>query len=99
MPLCLLRNQQVVAEGCFPPYDNDTTHILYSVSKSITATALGFAIDEGKVSLDDSISKFFPEYNLFGQNKKVTVRHLVTMTAGKMIGMAKSALKNTFSAK
>ena len=66
----LIKNQQVVAEGCFPPYDNDTTHILYSISKSITATALGFAIDEGKVSLDDSISKFFPEYDLFGQNKK-----------------------------
>ena len=86
----LIKNQCVVAEGCYPPYDNDTTHILYSVSKSITATALGFAIDEGKISLDDSISKFFPEYDILGNNKKVTVRHLVTMTAGKMIGMAKS---------
>lgn len=86
----LIKNQCVVAEGCYPPYDNDTTHILYSVSKSITATALGFAIDEGKISLDDSMSKFFPEYDIFGMNKKVTVRHLVTMTAGKMIGMAKS---------
>ena len=86
----LIKNQCVVAEGCHPPYDNDTTHILYSVSKSITATALGFAIDEGKVSLDDSISKFFPEYKIFGHNRLVKVRHLVTMTAGKMIGMAKS---------
>lgn len=86
----LIKNQCVVAEGCHPPYNNDTTHILYSVSKSITATALGFAIDEGKISLNDSISKFFPEYDRFGLNKKVTVRHLVTMTSGKMIGMAKA---------
>lgn len=86
----LIKNQCVVAEGCYPPYDNDTTHILYSISKSITATALGFAIDEGKISLDDTINKFFPEYDILGNNKKVTLRHLVTMTAGKMIGMAKS---------
>ena len=86
----LIKNQCVVAEGCYPPYDNDTTHILYSVSKSITATALGFAIDEGKISLDDTINKFFPEYDILGTNKLVTLRHLVTMTAGKMIGMAKS---------
>ena len=86
----LIKNQCVVAEGCHPPYDKNTTHILYSISKSITATALGFAIDEGKISLEDSISKFFPEYDKLGLNRKVTVRHLVTMTAGKMIGMAKS---------
>lgn len=86
----LLKNQCVVAEGCHAPYDKNTRHILYSVSKSITATALGFAVEEGKVSLNDSISKFFPEYDRLGLNKKVTVRHLVTMTAGKMISMAKS---------
>ena len=86
----LIKNQCVVAEGCHPPYDNDTTHVLYSVSKSITATALGFAMEEGKIRLEDSISKFFPEYDKLGLNKKITVRHLVTMTAGKMIGMAKS---------
>ncbi|MBQ9531394.1 MAG: serine hydrolase [Eubacterium sp.] len=85
----LIKNQSVVAEGSHPPYDNDTTHVLYSISKSITATALGFAIEEGTIHLEDSISKFFPEYDKLGRNKKVTVRHLVTMTAGKMIGMAK----------
>ena len=84
----LLKGGKVVAEGYYPPYNEDTRHVLYSMSKSFTATALGFAIEEGKVALSDSISKFFPEYDKKGKNKNITVRHLVTMTAGKMIGMA-----------
>jgi CubicO group peptidase (beta-lactamase class C family) len=84
----LIKNGKVVAEGYHPPYTNETPHVLFSMSKSITATALGFAIDEGLVSLDDSICKFFGEYDKKGKNAGITVRHLVTMTAGKLIGMA-----------
>ncbi|MGN0533790.1 MAG: serine hydrolase domain-containing protein [Eubacterium sp.] len=86
----LIKGETVVAQGCRPPYKQDTKHIMYSMSKSITATALGYAVDEGKISLDDSISKFFGKYDRYGINKNITVRHLVTMTAGKMIGMAKN---------
>lgn len=85
----LLKGGKVVAEGYYPPYKDTTNHVLYSMSKSFTATALGFAIDDGKVALSDSVSKFFPEYDKKGKNKNITVRHLVTMTAGKMIPMAK----------
>lgn len=84
----LLKNGKVVSEAYHAPYNKDTTHVLYSMSKSFTATALGFAVAEGKVSLSDSVSDFFPEYDRFGRSKKVTVRHLVTMTAGKMVPMA-----------
>ena len=84
----LLKGGKVVAEGYHAPYTNTTPHVEFSLSKSMAATALGFAIEEGKVSLDDSICKFFPEYRKFQFNKRITVRHLVTMTAGKMIGMA-----------
>ncbi|MBR2100444.1 MAG: hypothetical protein IJ927_03860 [Eubacterium sp.] len=31
----LIKNQCVVAEGCYPPYDNDTTHILYSIQNQL----------------------------------------------------------------
>lgn len=84
----LVKGGTVVAEGYHAPYSNDSPHVEFSLSKSMAATALGFAIDEGKVSLDDSICKFFPEYGKELYNKKITVYHLVTMTAGKMIGMA-----------
>jgi CubicO group peptidase (beta-lactamase class C family) len=57
----LVRHGQVVAEGWWNPYDARTPHILYSLSKSFTSTAVGLAIAEGKFSLDDEVVKFFPE--------------------------------------
>jgi CubicO group peptidase (beta-lactamase class C family) len=57
----LVRHGQVVAEGWWRPYDAETPHILYSLSKSFTSTAVGLAIAEGKLSLDDEVLKFFPE--------------------------------------
>ncbi|HEU0254104.1 MAG TPA: serine hydrolase, partial [Pyrinomonadaceae bacterium] len=56
----LVRHGHVVAEGWWTPYDRDTPHILYSLSKSFTSTAVGLAIAEGKLSLDDQVLKFFP---------------------------------------
>ena len=86
----LLKGGRVVAEGCHAPYTPHSPHVLYSMSKSFTAIALMYALDEGKIALDDSICKFFGEYDKNGKNEKITVRHLVTMTAGKMVGMAKN---------
>jgi CubicO group peptidase (beta-lactamase class C family) len=57
----LIRHGAVIAEGWWGPYDRDTPHILYSLSKSFTSTAVGLAISEGKLSLDDQVLKFFPD--------------------------------------
>ena len=57
----LLRHGHVVAEGWWSPYDAESPHSLYSLSKSFTSTAVGLAISEGKLSLDDEVLKFFPE--------------------------------------
>src|SRR4029077_13836263 len=57
----LIRHGYVVAEGWWNPYDAGTPHILYSLSKSFTSTAVGLAISEGKLSLDDEVLKFFPD--------------------------------------
>src|SRR5262249_35591663 len=57
----LLRHGHVVAEGWWSPYDANTRHALYSLSKSFTSTAVGLAIAEGKLALDDPVLKFFPE--------------------------------------
>jgi CubicO group peptidase (beta-lactamase class C family) len=57
----LVRHGHVVAEGWWSPYDRDTPHMLYSLSKSFTSTAVGFAVAEGKLNLDDQVIKFFPD--------------------------------------
>lgn len=57
----LVRHGHVVAEGWWAPYDRDTPHVLYSLSKSFTSTAVGLALAEGKLNLDDPVLKFFPD--------------------------------------
>jgi len=57
----LVRHGHVVAEGWWAPYRAQARHSLYSLSKSFTSTAVGLAIAEGKLSLDDEVLKFFPE--------------------------------------
>ena len=56
----LVRHGQVVAEGWWSPYHAQVRHSLYSLSKSFTSTAVGLAIAEGKLSIDDEVLKFFP---------------------------------------
>ncbi len=57
----LVRHGQVVAEGWWAPYDAASPHSLYSLSKSFTSTAVGLAIAEGKLSLDDEVLKLFSD--------------------------------------
>ncbi|GAB5517750.1 MAG: hypothetical protein RhofKO_00010 [Rhodothermales bacterium] len=58
--LMLVRNGQVVTEGWWAPYTAGTPHVLYSLSKSFTSTAVGLAIAEGHLSLDDRVIEAFP---------------------------------------
>ena len=57
----VLRHGHVVAAGWWSPYDAGSSHSLYSLSKSFTSTAVGLAVAEGKLSVDDEVLKFFPD--------------------------------------
>src|SRR5437867_3804872 len=57
----LVRHGHVVAEGWWKPEAPEKTHVMYSLSKSFTSTAVGLAVAEGKLSIDDLVLKFFPE--------------------------------------
>ena len=57
----VVRHGMVVAEGWWSPYRAEARHSLYSLSKSFTSTAVGLAIADGKLSLDDEVLKFFPD--------------------------------------
>src|SRR5215216_5642035 len=57
----LLRHGQVVAEGWWSPYGPERPHMLFSLSKSFTSTAIGMAAQEGRLSVDDLVLSFFPD--------------------------------------
>lgn len=81
----VIRRGKCAAKGWWKPYDEKFRHPLYSFSKSLTATAIGFAEQEGYLSLDEKIVDIFPDQvpehpseNL----KKITLHHLLTMSCG-----------------
>ncbi len=81
----LLRHGKVIAEAWWPPESADKPHVLWSLSKSFTSTAVGLAVEEGKLDIDDAVLKFFPEdapENPSENLKAMRVRDLLTMTAG-----------------
>jgi CubicO group peptidase (beta-lactamase class C family) len=57
-----------------------TNFRMASVSKQFTATAVMLLVDRGKLTLGDSLPKFFPGFPDYGN--KVTVKHLLTHTSG-----------------
>ena len=60
-------------------------HVLHSVSKTFTATAVGLAIADGKMALTDKIVDFFPDKlpaKVSDNLKAMTVRDLLTMSCG-----------------
>jgi CubicO group peptidase (beta-lactamase class C family) len=81
----VVRHGHVIVEAWWKPEAADKPHVLWSLSKSFNATAVGLAIDEGKLSLDDHVLKFFPDdapANPSENLKAMTVRDLLTMTGG-----------------
>jgi CubicO group peptidase (beta-lactamase class C family) len=81
----LLRHGAVIAEGWWAPYAPDLPHMLFSLSKSYTSTAVGFAVAEGLLSVNDPVIKFFPEdlpKKVGKRLEQMQVRHLLAMCTG-----------------
>jgi CubicO group peptidase (beta-lactamase class C family) len=83
--LMIVRHGNVIAEGWWKPYASQHNHVLYSLSKSFTSTAVGFAVAEEKLSVDDLVADFFPEDTPPDMNanlKAMRVRDLLAMVTG-----------------
>lgn len=81
----VLRHGHVIAEGWWTPYQRDLPHMMYSVSKSFTATAIGFAVQEGLLKVSDRVLPDFPDHQPQGdleKLEKLTIKDLLTMSAG-----------------
>lgn len=96
----VVRHGQVIAEGWWKPYDAEHNHVLYSLSKSFASTAIGLAVHEGRLSIDDVVMEHFPEDRpptVDDNLKAMRVRDLLTMTTGHQD--EPSAAAETVSAK
>jgi CubicO group peptidase (beta-lactamase class C family)/dienelactone hydrolase len=81
----VLRHGKVITEAWWKPEAADKPHILWSLSKSFTSTAVGLAINEGALGLEDRVIEFFPEDlpEVVSENlSRMTVRDLLMMSAG-----------------
>lgn len=80
--LMVVRHGHVVAEGWWAPYTSDRLHLLYSLSKSFTSAALGLAVAEGLVDLDDTVTQHLPELGGDDVAHDPRLRDLAVMASG-----------------
>lgn len=76
----MLRGGKMLLERYYEPYERDTLHRMYSVTKSLVGLAILCLADEGKIDLDTSITSYFPEYPAkYNDIKNTTIRNMLMM--------------------
>lgn len=84
--MIVIRNGYIVFEEYSALYHEDSRHIIFSCTKSITSTLIGIALEQGYInSVDDLILDYFQDYNITNPDARkelITLEHLLTMTAG-----------------
>lgn len=81
----IVQHGKVLKEKWLSKGDAKVPHVLNSVSKTFTATAVGFAVTEGKLKLTDKVISFFPDETPANPDenlKAMTVQDLLTMSSG-----------------
>ncbi|MCL2445987.1 MAG: beta-lactamase family protein [Oscillospiraceae bacterium] len=89
--IMVLRGGKVAYEQFRAPYQPWIPHVMFSVSKSITATAVGFCVDEGLLKVTDRVAEHLPELHEHEADNamlnKLTVHHLLSMSSGKEVNI------------
>lgn len=84
--LYVMRHGETVLEGYWAPYGPGVIHGCQSLTKTVTGIALGCALQEGILSLEDRLIDLFPEYAPLTEGSRwweeVRVKHLATMSCG-----------------
>ncbi len=87
----LLKKGEVVYEEWFGEHGPRVPHQMNSVSKTVTSCAIGIAIEEGLLELDDKVVSFFPDKlpaNVSSNLAQLSIRHLLTMSVGHDVARA-----------
>jgi CubicO group peptidase (beta-lactamase class C family) len=83
--LMILRHGKVITEAYWHPYKASGRHIMHSVSKTFASTAIGFAVQEQLLSVDDKLVDIFPDQlpaKISPYLSELTVKHLLIMSVG-----------------
>ena len=84
--LMVAKDGKVIYERWDTGHGPDELHVCWSVSKTFTATAIGFAVQDGLLSVEDKVISFFPEEWLPdprpAELDSLTVEHLLIMSSG-----------------
>ena len=83
--IMILKGGNVVYERWANGGDPNIPHVMHSVSKSFCATAVGMAVDDGKIKVTDHLIDFFPDQlpaKLSPNLRAITVKDLLTMNCG-----------------
>ncbi len=76
----MIRHGKVLLETYYEPYDKDTLHRMFSVTKSFVSLAIGHLAYEKKIDLDAPITSYFPEYpTKYEYTKQTTIRNMLMM--------------------
>ena len=84
--LMVLRHGKVIGERHAAPYQETDLHTLYSASKTVVALAVGLAVDDGLLAVDDKVSKHLRDKmpaTLSPALDSLTVRNLLMMASGR----------------
>lgn len=91
----LLRQGKVIAESWWKPHRPEAPTLLYSLTKTFTATAIGFLEGDGLLRVTDKVISFFPDKlpeTVSPHLAALEVRHLLTMTVGHKSDMSMRVL-------
>ena len=80
--LLIMRKDKLIFEKYYAPYEAGTLHRMFSITKSFTALAIFLLAQEGRLSLDDRICDYFPEYvteDTHEYIRMMTIRNLLEM--------------------
>jgi CubicO group peptidase (beta-lactamase class C family) len=86
--LVIARHGHVIARGWWAPYAPDHVQLVYSLSKSFTATAVGLLVDDGRLSLDQPVLDLLPpgdlppDVEVPDRYRRLTLGHCLTMATG-----------------
>ena len=85
--IMVIKDGEVILEASAPGYNVNCAHLAHSMSKTVTAIAIGMLVDDGKISVDECIVGFFPELETADKRfESITVEHLLTMKSGVPFG-------------